>query len=80
MAKSGIKNLKAFQKKLQKRMVDAPEKTVDDLIRRSTSLVEQTTLDSIRSGGTGITYQKYNPEDNIPHRQKEKHLQLIQVC
>jgi len=61
MAKSGIKNLQAFQKKLQKRMVDAPEKTVDDLIRRSTSLVEQTTLDSIRSGGTGITYQKYNP-------------------
>ena len=61
MAKSGIKNLKAFQKKLNKRMVQNPERELSDLIRRSTSLVEQTVLDSIRSGGSGITYQKYNP-------------------
>ena len=61
MAKSGIKNLKAFQKKLKKRLVDNPEKTVDDLITRSTLLVEGTVKQSIQSGGTGITYQLYNP-------------------
>ena len=61
MAKSGIKNLKAFQKKLKKRIVENPEKELIDLVQRSTSLVEETVLDSIRSGGTGITYEKYNP-------------------
>jgi len=61
MAKSGIKNLKAFQNKLKKRIVENPEKELLNLVQRSTSLVEETVLDSIRSGGTGITYQKYNP-------------------
>lgn len=61
MARSGIKNLKAFQNKLKKRIVENPEKELLHLVQRSTSLVKETVLDSIRSGGTGITYQKYNP-------------------
>ena len=61
MAKSGIKNLKAFQKKLEKRLVKNPEKHLKHLVQRSTSLVENTAKESILSGGTGITYQKYNP-------------------
>jgi HK97 gp10 family phage protein len=61
MAKSGIKNLKAFQNKLKKRIVENPEKELLHLVQRSTSLVKETVLDSLRSGGTGITYQKYNP-------------------
>jgi HK97 gp10 family phage protein len=61
MAKSGIKNLKAFQNKLKKRIVENPEKELMHLVQRSTSLVKETVLDSLRSGGTGITYQKYNP-------------------
>jgi HK97 gp10 family phage protein len=61
MAKGGIQNLKGFIKKLEKRLVKNPEKHLKHLVQRSTSLVEETVLDSIRSGGTGITYQKYNP-------------------
>ncbi len=61
MAKSGIKNLKAFQNKFKKRIVENPEKELLHLVQRSTTLVEGTAKESILSGGTGITYQKYNP-------------------
>ena len=61
MAKGGIKNLKAFQNKLKKRIVENPEKELMHLVQRSTTLVEGTAKESILSGGTGITYQKYNP-------------------
>ena len=61
MAKSGIKNLKAFENKLKKRIVENPEKELMHLVQRSTTLVEGTAKESILSGGTGITYQKYNP-------------------
>jgi len=61
MAKSGIQNLQVFQKKLKKRIVDNPEKELMHLVQRSASLVENTAIQSILKGGTGITYQKYNP-------------------
>ena len=61
MAKSGIQNLQGFQKKLKKRIVDNPEKHLKKLVQRSTMLVESTAKESILKGGTGITYQKYNP-------------------
>ena len=57
----GIKNLKGFQNKLKKRIVDNPEKHLHSLVQRSTTLVEGTAKKSILKGGTGITYQKYNP-------------------
>ena len=59
--KSGIQNLSAFEKRLAKHMVKNPELHVRSLIRRSTTLVEATAKESILKGGTGITYQKYNP-------------------
>ena len=61
MAKSGIQNLQGFQKKLKKRIVDNPEKHLKHLVQRSTTLVEGHAKQSIMKGGTGITYQKYNP-------------------
>ena len=61
MAKSGIQNLQGFQKKLKKRMVDNPEKHLKQLVQRSTTIVEGHAKQSIMKGGTGITYQKYNP-------------------
>ena len=59
--KSGIQNLSAFEKRLAKHMVKNPELHVRSLIRRSTTLVEGTAKESLLKGGTGITYQKYNP-------------------
>jgi HK97 gp10 family phage protein len=61
MAKGGIQNLNKFIKKLEKRMVVNPEKKLKNLVQRSTMLVESTAKESILKGGTGITYQKYNP-------------------
>ena len=61
MAKSGIKNLSAFEKKLKKHLIDNPQLHVRSLVRRSTTLVEGTAKKSIMKGGTGVTYQKYNP-------------------
>jgi len=61
MAKSGIQNLQGFQKKLKKRIVDNPEKHLKQLVQRATTTVEGTAKESIMSGGTGRTYQKYNP-------------------
>tara|TARA_Y100001970_G_C14226585_1_gene856058 strand:- start:1650 stop:2093 length:444 start_codon:yes stop_codon:yes gene_type:complete len=63
MAKqSGIKDLKAFQNKLKKRIVTNPEKHLKGLVQRSTTLVEGTAKQSIVSGNkSGITYTKYNP-------------------
>ena len=62
MAKSGIKNLKAFQNKLKKRLVTNPENHLEVLVQRSASLVEGTAKESIVSGSpSGRTYEKYNP-------------------
>jgi len=63
MKKSEIKNLKAFQDKLKKRIVTNPKKHLKGLVQRSTTLVEGTAKESIASGSpSGITYQKYNPK------------------
>jgi HK97 gp10 family phage protein len=59
MAKSGIKNLKAFQKKLKKRVVDNPTEHLGNLVLRSAAIVTETAQDSIRSGGkTGRAYSR----------------------
>ena len=55
----GIKNLKAFQNKLKKRMVTNPEKHLKGLVQRSTTLVEGTAKSSIVSGSpSGRTYTR----------------------
>ena len=57
--KSGIKNLKAFQDKLKKRVVDNPEKHLKNLVARSTAIVESHAKQSIASGSpSGRTYTK----------------------
>lgn len=61
MAKPGIKDLKGFQRKLDKKLVKNPEKHLKGLVQDAVRLVEGTVLESLQSGGTGITYQKYNP-------------------
>ena len=61
MAKSGVVNLRGFINKLEKRIVKNPERKLKKMVQRSTALVEGTTKQSILKGGTGITYQKYNP-------------------
>lgn len=59
MVKSEIKDLKAFQNKLKKRMVTNPEKHLKGLVQRSTTIVEGTAKQSIASGNkTGRTYMK----------------------
>ena len=77
MAKSGIQNLQGFQKKLKKRIVDNPEKHLKKLVQRSTMLVESTAKESILKGGTGITYQKYNPRRQ--HTASAEGLSLIHI-
>ena len=81
MAKSGIQNLQSFQKKLEKRIViDNPERT---LKKFSTAdqlhLVEGTALNkALYKGGTGITYQKYNPRrQHTASAKQENHLHQI---
>ena len=59
--KSGIKNLEAFQDRLEKKVVTNPEKHLKRLVLRTTTLVENTAKKSIMKGGTGRIYQKYNP-------------------
>jgi len=57
--KSGIKNLKAFQDKLEKRIVDNPEKHLKSLVTRATLIVENHAKQSIASGSpSGRTYTR----------------------
>ena len=57
--KSGIKNLKAFQDRLEKRIVTNPEKHIKHLVQRSASLVEGEAKKSIASGNkSGRTYMR----------------------
>lgn len=53
-----IKNLEEFNKKLNKKL---NENKVKEYITRGTGQVMNTAIKSIRGGGTGITYQKYEP-------------------
>ena len=59
MAKGGIKNLKAFKKRLEKRVVDNPKEELGRLVLRSAALVTETAQDSINSGAkTGRAYPR----------------------
>lgn len=53
-----ISNLKAFNKKLKKRLED---NKVLELVGRGTLMVEATVQESIKHQGTGKLYQKYEP-------------------
>ena len=66
MAKFNIKNLKQFEKSLDKRVIKGSEKELGRLIQRSVDLVKRTAVDSIASGGkSGRLYPRGN---NPPHR------------
>jgi HK97 gp10 family phage protein len=53
-----ITNLKAFNKKLQATLDD---NKVKEYVTRGTLMVQNTAKQSIMAGGTGETYQKYEP-------------------
>ena len=53
-----ISNLKAFNKKLEKRLKD---NKVKEYVTRGTMMVQNTAKESILKGGTGRTYEKYEP-------------------
>jgi len=53
-----ITNLKAFNKKLNKRLTD---NKVKEYVTRGTLMVQNTAKESILKGGTGRLYEKYEP-------------------
>ena len=53
-----IKNLDAFNKKLNKKLQDNKVKA---FVTRATLMVQNTAKESITKGGTGRLYQKYEP-------------------
>ena len=53
-----ISNLKAFNKKLNKKLTD---NKVKEYVTRGTMMVENTAKESITKGGTGRLYEKYEP-------------------
>ena len=53
-----IKNLSAFKKNLNKKLTDTK---VKEYITRGTLMVQNTAKTSILKGGTGRTYEKYQP-------------------
>lgn len=53
-----IKNLDAFNKKLNKKLQDNKVKAY---VTRASLMVQNTAKESITKGGTGILYQKYEP-------------------
>ena len=53
-----ISNLEAFNRKLKKKLDD---NKVKEYVTRGTMMVESTAQKSIMKGGTGKTYEKYNP-------------------
>ena len=53
-----IKNLDAFNKKLNKKLQDNKVKAY---VTRATLMVQNTAKESITKGGTGTLYQKYEP-------------------
>ena len=61
MSKLGFKNLPAFKKRLRKRLEKSPAENVKTAMVRSTDLVRNAVVSSIASGGSGRTYQMYNP-------------------
>jgi HK97 gp10 family phage protein len=53
-----IKNHKSFLKKLDKQLTDTKAK---EYVTRGTMIVQNTAKKSILAGGTGRTYEKYEP-------------------
>ena len=53
-----IKNIEGFNKKLNKRLTD---NKVKEYVTRGTMMVQNTAKKSILAGGTGRTYEKYEP-------------------
>ena len=53
-----ISNLQAFNKKLEKRLKN---NKVKEYITRGTMMVQNTAKESILKGGTGRSYEKYEP-------------------
>jgi len=53
-----ITNLKAFNKKLNKKLQD---NKVKEYVTRGTMMVQNTAKESIMKGGTGKLYEKYEP-------------------
>ena len=53
-----ISNLKAFNKKLNKKLLD---NKVKEYVTRGTAMVMNTAKESIAKGGTGQLYEKYEP-------------------
>ena len=57
-----IKNMKSFQKQLDKYLNQNPSKNAKKAVGRGVMLVKGTAQESITAGGkSGIEYQKYNP-------------------
>ena len=54
-----ISNLKAFNRRLQKKL---DTNKVKEYVSRGTLMVENTAKKSIQAGGTGIESKKYNPK------------------
>tara|TARA_Y100001937_G_C6982604_1_gene268410 strand:+ start:44 stop:490 length:447 start_codon:yes stop_codon:yes gene_type:complete len=57
----GFKNLEKFRKKLEKRLIANPHDNALRAVGRATLVVNATAVKSITAGGTGITYEKYEP-------------------
>ena len=56
-----IKNMKSFQKRLAKRLEVNPVTNAKRAVTQSTMVVRSHAVQSIIKGGTGRTYEKYNP-------------------
>ena len=56
-----IKNLDTFKKNLNKKMTVNARKNAKIAITRGANLVENEAKESIMRGGSGKTYEKYNP-------------------
>lgn len=56
-----FKNLDAFKKRLDKRLITNAHTNAKNAVLRSTMIVQNFAISSIRAGGTGETIQKYDP-------------------
>ena len=56
-----FKNIESFKKNLEKRLVANPHNNSLKAVGRSTLIVTSTAVQSIARGGTGKTYEKYEP-------------------
>ena len=57
----GFKNFNKFQKRLAKRLQSNPVENSERAVTRGTLVVRTHAVESIKKGGTGRIYEKYNP-------------------